>query len=175
MRRSVALALAAVGALASLAVVVVVAMEVLGDETASDGATQGWVDNPDGGDTDGTAEPLDQSSFCVAIRDLAALGARPSAGAGTAAQVLAQNAEFAALVEAATSDLPSDAPPVVTAFLDDNRALSAAIEASAGDKDAAVAALTSSDPALVERLTQPAAHEGAFRFFAERCGTAPPP
>ncbi|MFZ6004137.1 MAG: hypothetical protein ACOYXM_09415 [Actinomycetota bacterium] len=173
MRRSVALAMAAVGAIASLAVVVVVALEVLGDD--SDGESPSRLVAGSDGPAD-TSEPLDQGSFCVAIRDLDALGARPSAGGGTPAQVLAQNAEFAALVDAATTDLPSDAPPVVTEFLEDNRALSAAITAAGGDPKAAFAALTASDPELVDRLAESSvAHAGAFRFFAQRCGTAPPP
>jgi hypothetical protein len=121
-----------------------------------------------------TTAPRDKSPFCVAIRKLEALGSDQAPAAGTPAEVLAQNAKLAALIDQAAASTPSDAPADVQALIADYRVLSKAIDAAGGDTAAAFSALGTSDPALTARLGQADAHRASFVFFAERCGTAPP-
>jgi hypothetical protein len=118
---------------------------------------------------------LDQSPFCVAIRSLEAMGTEPDAGDGTPAAVLTQNEQLVALLDEATASAPADAPGDVQAFLDDYQVLSDAITVAAGDTEAAFATLSTDQPELMARLGAADAHKEAFTFFAERCGTAPPP
>lgn len=122
-----------------------------------------------------TEEPLDQSPFCVAIRALEALGARPAEGDGTPDEVLMQNSQVAGLISEAQASAPADAPADVQSLVSDYEALSDAIEAAAGDKDAAIASLSANEPEVIARFGQADAHRESFAFFAERCGTAPPP
>jgi hypothetical protein len=142
-----------------------------GASTRNDGA--GSDDTGDGEGTD-TTEAVDGSPFCVAIRSLEALGAEPASGTGTSEEVLAENAQVTTLVEEATANAPEDAPADVQALFDDYLLLSAAIEAAGGDTEAAFTALSTQQPALMERLSQPDAHREAFTFFAGRCGIAAP-
>lgn len=171
MRRPVALTIAAVAASVSCVVVLVVALDVLGDDArVADGPTQRWQDTTD----DTTTAPLDQSRFCVAIRALEALGTAPAASGGGPTEVLGQNAQLAGLIEEAAANLPKDAPGDVAVLLADYRAISEAVSAAKGDRDAAIAALTAAEPALMARVSTAGAHKAAFSFFADRCGTAPP-
>ncbi|MGQ0831154.1 MAG: hypothetical protein ACT4OV_05700 [Microthrixaceae bacterium] len=125
-------------------------------------------------DTTTTTAPLDQSRFCVAIRALEALGTAPAASGGGPTEVLGQNAQLAGLIEEAAANLPKDAPGDVAVLLADYRAISEAVSAAKGDRDAAIAALTAAQPALMARVSTAGAHKASFSFFADRCGTAPP-
>lgn len=122
-----------------------------------------------------TTTTLDQSPFCVTIRAFEDLGSQPDAAASTPDAVLAQNAQMTALLDEATASAPDDAPADVQAMFDDYQALSDAITAAAGDTAAAFATLTTDQPELAARLEQQEVHKEAFTFFADRCGTAPPP
>lgn len=122
-----------------------------------------------------TTAPLDKSPFCVAIRKLEALGSDKAAAAGTPAEVLAQNSKLAALIEQVATSAPSDAPADVQALIADYRVLSDAVSAAGGDTAAAFSTLGTSEPELTARLGQADAHRASFAFFADRCGTAPPP
>jgi hypothetical protein len=137
------------------------------DDKGSDAATDTTAD--------GTGVELDQSPFCVTIRSLEALGSEPAAGTGTPEEVLAENDRVIALLDEATASAPEDAPADVQALFDDYQMLSAAITAAAGDTAAAFATLTTDQPELMARLAGGNLHEEAFTFFAQRCGTAPPP
>jgi hypothetical protein len=135
-----------------------------------DGASS--ADGAAAGEDTGTT--LDQSPFCVTVRDLEQLGSAPAEGDGSPEEVLEQNAAIVELLESAKGTAPADAPPDVHALFDDYLVLSAAITASEGDPDAAFAALQAEQPDLMTRLSAPDAHGEAFRWFSERCGTAPP-
>lgn len=126
------------------------------------------------GATGVTAAPLDQTSFCVAIRALEALGSADATAAGTPAEVLAQNSRLAELIDEAAANAPADAPADVQHLVDDYVVLSDAIAAAGGDSEAAMATLRTEEPELVARFSRADAHKEAFTFFAERCGTAPP-
>jgi hypothetical protein len=129
-----------------------------------------------GGDGSATTEVvLDQSPFCRTIRALEAMGKEPAAADGTPESVLAQNEEIVVLLDEATASAPEDAPADVQALLDDYQALSDAVTAAGGDTDTAFATLTTEQPELMARLTAADVHKEAFTFFADRCGTAPPP
>lgn len=118
-----------------------------------------------------TSTTLDPSPFCVTIRSLEALGSEPSSAPATPAEVLAQNASVISLLDEATASAPADAPADVQALFDDYSIVSEAVAAASGDTAAAYAALSRDDPELTTRLS---AHDEAFAFFAQRCGTAPP-
>jgi hypothetical protein len=120
-------------------------------------------------------QALDQSPFCVTIRSLEAMGTEPDAGDATPEAVLAQNEEIITLLDEATASAPDDAPADVQALFDDYQVLSDAITAAAGDTEAAFATLSTDQPELMARLAAADVHKEAFTFFAERCGTAPPP
>jgi hypothetical protein len=147
-----------------VAAVLVVAAGCGGDDGA---------DAVDGGG-DQTSTTLDQSPFCVAVRSLEELGSEPADSEGTPEEVLAQNDEIVALLEAARASTPADAPADVTALFDDYLLLSAAVTTAGGDTTAAFTALQAEQPELVARLSGPDAHRAAFQWFADRCGTAPP-
>jgi hypothetical protein len=142
----------------------------------------GCSDDGNGGSPDEGAAPadeapgttVDQSPFCVTIRELEALGSEPAEGGGSPEEVLEQNDEVVALLEAARSSAPADAPPDVHALFEDYVLLSSAITTAGGDTEAAFAALQAEQPDLMTRLSGPDAHAEAFRWFSERCGTAPP-
>jgi hypothetical protein len=127
----------------------------------------------DGGDPE---VELDQSTFCVTIRQLEAMGSAPAGGDSSPEAALAQNAEVRALLDEAAATAPDDAPPDVQALLDDYGILTTAIDGAGGDTTAAFEALSAAEPELMARLGQPAAgHADAFTYFADRCGTAAPP
>lgn len=138
--------------------------------------TGGAIDTPASSTTEGgasadrTTTTLDKSPFCVAIRGLEALGNAPSAGERTQALVLEQTEKLLDLVEDATNNAPQDAPTDARALLHDYRLIGDAVVAAAGDTEAAMATLASTDPGLMARLP----HREAFQFFAELCGTVPP-
>jgi hypothetical protein len=140
----------------------------------------GHVDGP-GKSTSGdearadTTTTLDTSPFCVTIRSLEALGSEPSAAGAGPSEVLTQNASVASLLDDAAASAPDDAPADVQALFDDYRLVTDAIVATSGDTSAAYEALNRDHPGLLDRLGQPDAHREAFAFFADRCGTAPPP
>lgn len=142
---------------------------------AGDDASKGGGSTDDQAATVTTEDPLDQSPFCVAIRALEALGSDKVAVAGTPAEVLDQNSQLAELIDEAAANAPADAPADVQSLVDDYGAFSDAVAAAAGDRDAAIATLTTDEPELLARFAQADAHGEAFTFFAERCGTAPPP
>ena len=114
---------------------------------------------------------LDKSPFCEAIRALEGLGTAAAPGEPTQARVLEQNTELAQLVEDATNNAPAEAPSDVVDMLSDYRAFTQAVAQSAGDVEAALAALEEATPGFMDRLND---HREAFEFFATRCGTAPP-
>ena len=60
-------------------------------------------------------------------------------------------------------------------LVDDYATFVDAVTAAAGDRDLAIATLSAEQPELLARFAQADAHGEAFAFFAERCGTAPPP
>ncbi len=120
----------------------------------------------------GVSEPLDDSPFCVAIRELEALSAGTAPADASVDDVLAQNAKLAALIAAASADVPDEAPGAVETLLADYGALATAIEKANGDTVAVFAALDASDPQLADRLRLPDAYNSAVVFFSERCGTA---
>ena len=153
----------------ALAVLLAVAALATG---CSDGDGAGSPD--DAAIDDDTGTTLDPSPFCVTVRELEELGSEPAEGDGTPEEVLEQNAAIVELLEAAKGTAPADAPPDVHALFDDYLLLSAAITTSGGDTDAAFAALQAEQPDLMSRLGAPDAHGEAFRWFSERCGTAPP-
>jgi hypothetical protein len=154
---------------AALAVLVVLAALATG--CSDDDGASAPEDAAAGEDTGTT---LDQSPFCVTVRELEELGSEPAEGDGSPEEVLEQNADIVDLLESAKGTAPADAPPDVHALFDDYLVLSAAITASGGDTDAAFAALQAEQPDLMSRLSEPDAHGEAFRWFSERCGTAPP-
>ena len=154
---------------AALAVLVVLAALATG--CSDDDGASAPEDAAAGEDTGTT---LDQSPFCVTVRELEELGSEPAEGDGSPEEVLEQNADIVFLLEAAKGTAPADAPPDVHALFDDYLVLSAAITASGGDPDAAFTALQAEQPDLMSRLSEPDAHGEAFRWFSERCGTAPP-
>lgn len=153
---------------------VVVCLGIVGACGGND--TGGAIDTPASSTTDvdastgGTTTTLDKSPFCVAIRGLEALGNAPSTGERTQALVLEQTEKLLDLVEDATNNAPQDAPTDVSALLHDYRLIGDAVVAAAGDTEAAMATLGSTDPELMARLP----HREAFQFFAELCGTVPP-
>jgi ABC-type glycerol-3-phosphate transport system substrate-binding protein len=149
--------------------VLVALLAACGGDDDGDDAASG--EEADAGETGTT---LDESPFCVTIRALEQMGSEPAQGSGTPEEVLSQNDEIIAHLEDAQASTPADAPPDVPALFDDYLALSAAITTAAGDTDAAFAALQAQQPELVTRLSAPDAHNEAFRWFSERCGTAPP-
>lgn len=140
-----------------------------------DDASKGDGSTDDEAATVTTEDPRDQSPFCVAIRALEAMGSDDAAVAGTPAEVLAQNAQLTELIDEADANAPADAPADVQSLIDDYAAFADAIDAAAGDRDAAIATLTTDDPELLARFAQADAHGEAFTFFAQRCATAPPP
>jgi hypothetical protein len=145
-----------------------------GDDAADDSAPiDDEAVSEDGGEP---GVELDQSTFCVTIRQLEAMGRAPDGGDGSPEAALAQTAEMRALLDEAAATAPDDAPPDVQALLDDYGLLTAAIEGAGGDTAAAFEALSTGEPELMARLTLPAAgHADAFSFFADRCGIAASP
>ena len=164
MRRSVAAALLGLVALVAAG---------CGDDDGGDGGEASPEDGAAPSD-DETGTTLDQSPFCVTVRDLEALGSEPADGDGSPEEVLEQNDEIVDLIEAARSSAPDDVPPDVHALFEDYLLLSAAITTAEGDTEAAFSALQAEQPDLMTRLSAPDAHGEAFRWFSERCGTAPP-
>jgi hypothetical protein len=116
---------------------------------------------------------LDTGPFCTNVRALEGLG-EDQGDAATPDVVLAQAEETIGVLDEITATVPTDAPPDVEVLLDDFRAIVEAIVAAGGDSDAAYASLQADQPELWARLSDPAAHDGAFAFFAARCGTPLP-
>jgi len=124
------------------------------------------------GEAPASSAPVDTSPFCENVRALVELDA--GADEPTPEAVVAQAGEMVTVLDEITINVPPDAPPEVEGLLDDFRAIAEAVGAAGGDLDAAYASIEAGQPELWARLSDPAAHDTAFRFFADRCGTPLP-